>query len=815
MLPVAAVCDELIRVFQSHQTVILSAPPGAGKSTYLPLYLLQHGHFNRIIMLEPRRLAAKSIASYLAAQLGEEVGQTVGYQIRHEQKSSAGTRLLIVTEGILTRKIQQDPELQQTDLLIFDEFHERSLHADLALALALEVQQLRESLSLLVMSATLDTQLLSEKLSAPVLSSDGRHFPVDIHYVAPQAAPYWQQTAKVALNAWQQHQASILVFLPGQAEISQAAEWLQLQLSAAEVDIYPLIGSMTLAQQQQAIATAPVGKTKIVLATNLAETSLTIEGIKVVVDSGLCRRASFNPRQGVTTLETVAVSQAAAVQRAGRAGRLSAGICYRLDTAEKWLRRPQFEPAEIEIAELTALRLDVAVWGCQVTDLCWITTPPTAHLEVAEQLLQQLGALDTVGNITAHGRRLYQTGTTPRLANMLWYAHDKEQQGQRGILWLACLLTALLEESRAERQDIYQQLQQLQKQQAGYAMLWQQAKKFAAFFKAEKNHPLPLEWVPLLLLRAWPDRLANLRGQGYLLSSGAGAVLPPEHPLQQQPWLVVLQLQQWQQANRISQAVAIEAEHILQDWQQQLIWQDKTGFDDKTESFISEQQLCFGRCVLQKRRSGTKPDPQQKQQAWLQYIRRKGLDILPWTEHCQQLLARIKLIRHFFPAENWPDADAANLLEQDAEWLIPYLTNVNKSQQLQSIPLYDALLSRLSYPQQQQLQQLTPVHWLAPTGSRLNIDYTAEGGPLLSVRIQEMYGQMASPVIMQGKVTLTIALLSPGRQPLQLTRDLASFWNNTWKEVKKEMKGRYPKHYWPDNPAEAMPTTKTRKAMQQ
>ena len=811
MLPVAEIFPQLLSLLHKHNIVLLSAPPGAGKSTYLPLQLLQHIDFQNknIIMLEPRRLAAKSIAAYLATQLGQQVGQTVGYQIRHEQKISANTRLLIVTEGVLTRKIQQDPELKDVDLLLFDEFHERSLHADLALALCLDVQQLRPDLTLLIMSATLDMQQLGARLDAPIVKSDGRSFDVDIKYIAADTSNIAIQSARLAWQALSQHSGNILVFLPGQAEITQAANWLQQQGLPDNVQLHALLGSMTLVQQQAAIAAPLAGQRKVVLATNLAETSLTIEGITVVVDSGLCRRARFNPRQGITTLETVNISQASAIQRAGRAGRLSAGTCYRIDTAEKWQRRLAFEPAEIDIAELTSLRLEVAVWGAQINDLNWISPPPTAHVLAAEQLLQQLGLLDSRAQLTALGRAAHQLGTEPRLAAMLLHATALEKTVP-GALWLSCLLAALMEDSRLLQQDIYQQLQQFKRQ---LPQQWQQALKFGRQLSCQVTDTLPLQLVPVLLLRAFPDRLAKRRGQGYQLASGAGAVLTAGHALSQQPWLVVLHLQQNVAQNRIYHALAIDLDDILTDWQPQLQWQTVTGWDNKAGQFYSEQQLNFGQCRLL-----TKPVPlsltaEQKQQAWLGFIAEQGLSCLPWSDNSRHLLARQALIAHYLPNVDWPETSELALLAELANWLGPYLTSVTKSTQLMQLPIYEALWQRLNYSQQQQLTQWLPTHWQAPTGSKLPIDYLAEGGPRLSVRIQEMYGQMASPTLMQGQLKLTIELLSPGRQPLQLTQDLASFWHNAWVEVRKEMRGRYPKHYWPDDPAQAMPTTKTKKAM--
>ncbi|KKO44455.1 ATP-dependent helicase [Arsukibacterium ikkense] len=821
-LPVAAVLPQLLQALTSQNRVILSAPPGAGKSTWLPLQLLQQPALatGQIIMLEPRRLAAKTIASYLAQQLNEPVGQRVGYQIRHDSCQSAATRLLIVTEGILTRKLQQDPELSGVSLLIFDEFHERSLHADLALALSLEVQQLRPDLKILVMSATLDVAALVKYLQAPVISSSGRSYPVDIHYIKPATEPASLQAARQALAAFNEQPGNILVFLPGQAEINKAREYLASQPLPAQLKVYSLLGALTLAEQQAAIAAPAPGHYKIVLATNLAETSLTIEGVNQVIDTGLCRRASFNPRHGISKLETVAISQAAAIQRAGRAGRQAPGRCYRLDTPELWQRRAAFEPAEIELAELTQLRLEIAIWGCQPADIDWLTPPPAAHLAVASRLLQQFAALDDNGLITAYGRRLYQTGSSVRLANMLLYATLHEPQVP-GLGWLAALLAALLEDSRNLQPDIEQQLQSLA--HSTQLAQHQQARQFARRLHIESTRVLPLQWLPLLLLRAFPDQLAQRRGQGYLLANGVGAVLAPDHPLQDSDYLVVLDIQQWQQQNRIRHAVAIKLDDVLTDWQPQLSWQLKTGWHDKTASFSSERQRCFGQLVLQRQPVQGVITAAERQQAWLDYLGRRGLAELSWSDAAQSLCARVQLLQqHQASAElnstakgaaDWPDFSQAGLLAELASWLGPYLGNVSKKAQLAQLQLEPMLLARLSYPQQQLLQQLLPNHWQTPTGSRLKIDYSHPGGPQLSVRVQEMYGQLTTPVVLNGGIALTITLLSPGRQPLQVTRDLTSFWQNSWQDVKKEMKGRYPKHYWPDNPAEAQPTTKTKKAM--
>ena len=810
LLPVTDIFADLLQLLQQHSRVLLSAPPGAGKSTCLPLMLLKHPDFSakRILLLEPRRLAAKSIAAYLAAQLGESPGQTVGYQIRQEQKVSAKTRLLIVTEGILTRKLQQDPELSDVDLLIFDEFHERSVHADLALALCREVQLLRPELKILIMSATLDMQPLAAQLDAPVLISEGRSYPVEISYVTPDNQSLPQQISRMVQYALQNHQGSVLVFLPGQAEINQTARLLASADLADNTMLYRLSGAMTLAEQQQAIAPAAAGSRKVVLSTNLAETSLTIDGISVVIDSGLCRQSRFSARQGVNLLNTSAISQAAAIQRAGRAGRLGPGYCYRLDTAEKWQRRPRFETPEIEVTDLTALRLEVAAWGCQISDLAWITPPPAAHIQVAEALLQQLGLLDSKGALTHTGRAAHKLGTEPRLAAMLLHSARLEQQGQQGAKALACLLAALLEDSRVLQGDISQQLSRIKH---NLPQQWQQAQQFARLLGCTLEHNLPLELTATLALRASPDRLAKRRGQGYQLSNGTGAVLADEHLLTGHDWLVALHLQQTANDTRIYHALAIEPDEILADWAE-LEWQTLTRWDEQQGAFVSERQLNFAACQLAVKPAALQLSAEQKQQAWLRYIRQKGLRCLTFNDTVSQLQARVNWLHQILPEQQWPDWSDSNLLATLGQWLGPYLGDINRLSALAQLPLYDAMLAQLSYAQQQQLAELAPTHWQVPTGSRLAIDYLSSN-PRLSVRVQEMYGQMQTPLILQGRLPLTIELLSPSRQPLQVTQDLASFWQNAWQEVRKEMRGRYPKHFWPEDPAQAMPTTKTKKAM--
>ena len=811
MLPVAEICPALIQSLKQHNKVILSAPPGAGKSTYLPLYLLQHADFadKTILLLEPRRLAAKSIASFLASQLNEAVGQQVGYQIRHEKSYSKNTRLLIVTEGVLIRKIQQDPELAGIDLIIFDEFHERSLQADLALALALEVQQLNNTLQLLIMSATLDQQKLASALDAPVLCSQGRSYPVDVLYQPPSSEPVWLQCARLSLQASLAHQGSILTFLPGQREINQARDWLLEQNRDNELDIYALSGALTLAEQQQAIAPSPAGRRKLVLTTNIAETSLTIEGIEVVVDSGLCRQALYHPKHGLTRLDTVAISQAAAIQRAGRAGRLSAGVCYRLDSAELWQRRIAYTPASILQSDLTSLLLEISAWGCSAEQLFWLDTPPQNNLKSAAWVLLQLKAINDKGQITQFGRELLATGTEPRLAALVLHGKQLEQQGEQGAAWLAVVLATLLENPQRNReQDIDQLLQQ-----PLYGALLQQARQLALQNGIKVSSYLPQHLTASLLSRAFPDRIALVRGKGYLLTNSAGASLFPDSPLAGAEVLVICDLY-FGQTTQISLAARWTLAELMQEWRVDLQQQDYVGFDAQQGRFIAEQRLMLGSCVLERKALNTKLSETQQQHAWLDWLKQQGLQALPWTEQALQLKYRLQLMQQWMPEHQLPKMDEDALWADAEVWLAPALGGFTKLNDLNKLDLYTLLWQRLDYKEQQLLTSCMPDSWRSAIGSMIPVLYSEEGEAILSIRIQEMFGQLDTPTVANGRLAMKIHLLSPARRPLQVTQDLASFWANSYTEVKKEMKGRYPKHYWPDNPAEAMPTNKTKKAMQ-
>jgi len=833
-LPITSVLADLFTALTVSNQVILQAPPGAGKSTLLPLKLLQEKRFSgRILMLEPRRLAARNIATYMASQLQQKVGEEVGYRMRGDTKVSKSTRLEVVTEGILTRMIQQDPELSGYDLIIFDEFHERSLNADIGLAFALEVQQgLRDDLKILVMSATLDSAGLQKMLpDARLLTAEGRCFPVTYSYhpvdlkrsTIKQALPgAIVATVKLAL---QQHAGNILVFLPGVSEIKRCQQQLQALVNA-RLHVLPLYGQLTQQQQQAAIDPIAAGQRKIVLATNIAETSLTIDGISVVIDSGLERRVSFSPRSGVSRLQTKRISQASATQRAGRAGRLQAGHCYRLWREEDHSRLDlQIEP-EIIAADLTSTCLELKVWGVNsFAELALLDQPSQANVDYAEGLLTDLGALES-GHCSSHGQALAAFGMSPRLAHMLLTAKAWEDE-LPGISWLACRLIALLEGSERLPLDLDFALQQMavgQFQQAQrQAQQW--AQRFG-FVKSSRQSRNTNAYTGLLLALAYPDRIALRRdntGRGqaghgqdvlYMLSNGLGVKLMSDASLTCAELLVVADLSLTEQGAdaMVYNACAIDLA-ALQTWLPQLFSQQAfVQWDLKTQKLIAQQRQCLGKLVLS-RQVLTDITPAQKQTAVLAGIRKAGLSVLPWNEQSKALLTRLRCAHLWLPELGFVDYSDAALIAELENWLLPYLTGVTGPAQMKKIPLIEALLSRLDWSLQQRLDKELPTHFSVPTGSKIKLRYNDNSAPSLPVRIQEMFGQANKPAVANGRVPIVIELLSPAMRPLQITQDLLGFWSGSYAEVKKEMKGRYPKHYWPDNPLEAMPTRRVKKHM--
>lgn len=821
MLPIEPVLPQLFAALQNHQSVILQAPPGAGKSTYLPLQLIKKKLFGgKIIMLEPRRLAARSIAHYLAQQLGEPVGQTVGYRIRQESKVSSSTRLEIVTEGILTRLIQADPELSGIDLIIFDEYHERSIHADLALSLSLEIQgALRDDLKLLIMSATLDSEYLAKTLDAPVITSEGRSYPVDVRYLPTKQDQIVGQISSLILQMINEESGSMLVFLPGAKEINQVADMLAVQSLGQHVNVYPLYGDLDKRLQQAAIDPCVGDERKVVLATNIAETSLTIDGIRLVIDSGLKRHGSFNPKNGVTRLTTTTIAKSSAIQRAGRAGRLMPGICYRLDSSELFERRMDFDQPEILTADLMSLVLEVANWGAEIGELQWVNEPPKHMVAQAQQLMVQLEIFDEQLKMTPLGHQINTLGCHPRIAHMLLKAKVLSKELSQTLAPLACYLAAIIEEAdplpKSMRRDNSSIENRIRWVQSGKnPQLMKQVKYWAKKINIALGDKLslPLEYCGLLLALAFPDRIAKSRGQGFQMSNGFGIVISQNDPLSHEPMLVIADLVEFDSRTFVGLSAPI-GQPLIEEYLTHLTTeQDFVGWDGKGERLVAETQTRLGKIVLSRKPQKGAISNEQRSAAFVKLIKTKGLDLLSFSDEDKQLRLRLNTAFALNPAQ-WPDYSNEVLLATLDDWLAPYLNDTRSVAGLKKLDLRQPLLSRLDWNRQQQLDKDFPERFKVPVGNHYKIEYRADQPPKLSVRIQEMFGLTESPTLANGQLPLVIELLSPARRPLQLTQDLAGFWQGSYEQVKKEMKGRYPRHYWPDDPAIAMPTSRIKKRM--
>ncbi|MER5273634.1 MULTISPECIES: ATP-dependent helicase HrpB [Serratia] len=807
-LPVSAVLDELLAALQSAPQVLLHAPTGAGKSTWLPLQILaKAGLPGRIIMLEPRRLAAKNVAYRLAQQLGEEPGQTVGYRMRAESKSGPQTRLEVVTEGILTRMLQQDAELQGVSLVILDEFHERSLQADLALALLLDVQQgLRDDLKLLIMSATLDNARLSQLLpEAPVVVSEGRSFPVERQYQPLASHQRLEDGVAAAVKRLLAEQpGSLLLFLPGVAEINRVLERLTGEV-ASDTDLCPLYGALPLAQQQKAIQPAAPGRRKVVLATNIAETSLTIEGIRLVVDSGLERVARYDVRNGLTRLATQRISQASMVQRAGRAGRLEPGLCWHLFAKEQAERAAEHAEPDILQSDLTGFWLELLQWGCyDPAQLTWLDAPPAAALAAARALLRRLGATDDGDKLTAPGRQMAALGCDPRLAAMLVAGATLSADG----LATAALLAALLEEPpRGGQMDIGYWLSRPQAN-------WRQRAAQLAKRLPQRAGQVDVELAPRLLASAFVDRIAQRRGQDgrYLLANGMGAAMNQDEALSRAPWLIVPSLLQGHNSPdaRILLALPVDIEALAAQLPTMVMQRTAVEWDEEKGTLRAWKRQQIGRLTL-RAQPLAKPADEELQQALLDWVRAQGLSVLNWEGAAEQLRVRLQCAQAWLPEAEWPAMDEEPLLAALDQWLLPSLNGVRDLRGLKQVNLAEALSRLLDWQQKQRLDNALPTHYTVPTGSRLPIRYEAGKPPALAVRLQEMFGEQRSPMLAEGRIPVVLELLSPAHRPLQITGDLAAFWQGAYREVQKEMKGRYPKHVWPDDPAMAVPTRRTKK----
>jgi ATP-dependent helicase HrpB len=812
-LPVDEALPRLRGALKAHNAAVLVAPPGAGKTTRVPLALIDEPWLagRKIVMQEPRRLAARAAARRMAATLGESVGETVGYRVRLDTKVGSRTLIEVVTDGLFLRRLQDDPALEGVGCVIFDELHERGLETDLSFALVREAQTaLREDLRVIAMSATLDPGPVAERLGgAPVVESAGRMFPVDTRYLAREPAGRIEDTVAAAVRrALAEEHGSALVFLPGVGEIRRVAE--RLDGLGRDVDVAPLYGDLSPAEQDRAIAPSPSGRRKIVLATAIAETSLTIEGVRLVIDSGLMRLPRFSPRSGMTRLETTRVSQASADQRRGRAGRLEPGVCYRLWTEEAQRGLLPFTPPEIGDADLAPLALELALWGAREADLPWLTPPPAAALATARALLADLGAIDAAGAITPHGRAMARLGQHPRLAHLVVKGRALGQPR------LAALLAAILSERDFLRLPPGQRDVDLRhrvdialsgRRDAGVRLILEAARRLAPSRASETPD---VARTGELLALAYPDRIGRRRpgtAGRYLLSGGRGAVLPDGDPMTNEAFLVVADLDGTAQDSRIFLAAPVAQAEIEEAYADRIVDEDIVQWSDRDAAVLARRRRRLGMLILEDKPLGN-PDPEKRRAAMLEGIRRLGLAALPWTDDLAMWRERIAFLRHL--DEGWPDLSDEALLASLDDWLGPQLDQAARRDHLARVDLAAALRSLLPWDRQRLLDRLAPTHIGVPSGSRVAVDYANPAEPTLSVRLQEMFGLVDTPRLADGKVAVTLHLLSPARRPVQVTRDLASFWTNGYPAVKAELKGRYPKHYWPDDPLIAEPTARVR-----
>ncbi len=795
-LPVDEALPQLKAVLAERPAAVLVAPPGAGKTTRVPLALLDAAWLGgrKIIMQEPRRLAARAAARRMAATLGEAVGETVGYRVRLDSKVGPSTRIEVVTDGLFLRMLQDDPSLEGVGCVIFDELHERGLETDLSFALVRESQQaLREDLRVIAMSATLDPGPVSERLGgAPVVESAGRMFPVETRYLDREASGRFEDAVASAVrNALAQESGSALVFLPGVGEIRRVEE--RLQGLASTIDVAPLYGDLSPADQDRAISPSPTGRRKVVLATSIAETSLTIEGVRIVIDGGLMRVPRFSPRSGMTRLETVRVSQASADQRRGRAGRLEPGVCYRLWTEEAQRGLQPFTPPEILDADLAPLALELAAWG--VTDastLPWLTPPPASALATARALLLETGAIESTGAITPHGRAMVRLGQHPRLAHLVLKGRAL-RQGK-----VAALIAAILGERDFLRERDVDLRHRVDMALNGRAprLINESARRLTPR-DARDETPDPSMTGALLAL-AYPDRIGRRRAgtaNRYLLSGGRGAALPEGDPLSNEEFLVVAETDGAAQDARVFLAAPITLAEIEELYGEHIV--DEEIVDWRAGSVVARRRRRFGALVLEDKPIN-KPDPEKVKAAMLAGLRQGRL---PWTEELQGWRQRIAFLRHV--DDSWPDLSDEALL-RSLDWLDPFIDGAARR-----IDFAAAVKALVPWDRQRQVDALAPTHIEVPSGSRVPVDYANPAEPTLSVRLQEMFGLTDTPRI-ANRVPVTIHLLSPARRPVQVTRDLASFWKSAYRDVKAELKGRYPKHYWPDDPLIAEPTARAR-----
>lgn len=808
--------EELGRTLSANNTAVLVAPPGAGKTTRVPLALLDAPWLKdkKVIMLEPRRIAARASAERMARTLGERAGETVGYRVRFGSKISRATRIEVVTEGIFSRQILDDPELNGVGAVLFDEFHERSLDADLGLALARDAQTgLREDLRILVMSATLDGARVGKLLGdAPVIASEGRAFPVETRYLGRKAdAPIERQMADAIATALRADPGSVLAFLPGAAEIRRTQNFLGERIHDASVEIVPLFGALEATVQDRAIAPAPKGQRKVVLATSIAETSLTIEGVRIVVDSGLARVPRYEPDIGLTRLETVRASRAAVDQRRGRAGRTEPGVCYRLWDEPQTASLAAYTQPEILSADLSSLVLDLAQWGVRdPATLAFLDPPPAPALKEADSLLLELGALDSDGRITAEGKSLRALALPPRLARMIVDSH------RLGAGEEAAEIAAVLTERGlgGDSVDLDVRLDQFRRDRSPRASSARSlAQRWAQ--QVSSNEPKQLRLpddelsTGVMLALAFPDRIARNRGNGsFVLANGRGAAVEQTSSLARAPYIAVAELTGTAAQGRILLAAPIAQGDIESHFADQIESTEEISFDRGAMALRARRKRTLHAITLSEAPMALSPSTETAR-IFAAGLVAAGLDKLPWSKSLKQWRDRVMFLRKA-EGESWPDLSDAALAAQAENWLVPALYGKSSLKDFSPGDLSDALMTLLPWELRARLEREAPMHFEAPTGTMLAIDYEAEQGPTIAVRLQELFGLNTHPSIAKGKVPLVLELLSPAQRPVQVTRDLPGFWRGSYAAVRSDLRGRYPRHPWPEDPATALPTRRVK-----